>query len=152
VNGPAAKINPWAAEAEQTAREQAGATLSWRYGFEFDVARLCEWNKDYSATLVRIGSSAFNKAFYKKIERSGYVLTDEDRAHIKTINMRAFVEGVMKGWRGVVDAAGQPMAFGIENAMILLTAMPSLYADLREFAETEGSFVKPDTDGIGGNS
>jgi hypothetical protein len=45
-----------------------------------------------------------------------------------------YVETVVLGWEGMLDAAGNPLPFNKENALKLFTDLPDLFQDVMEQA------------------
>lgn len=148
-------LNPWAAQRERMALEEAGKTVEWQYGWKFKIRRKGQWNKDFQGA----GTLAFKRAdfiaFRTRTSGRGYVQTEADTAYWRKIQMEIFIDGCLVGWENVVDQDGTPMQFTKANCMKVFGCFRDLYAFLNAATEDEATFEPeyvPSKEIVAGNS
>lgn len=93
---------------------------------------------DFKITVARAGGA--NKAYVKCLERKSRPYRRAIQAEtmdneLATAMMReVYVESVVLGWEGVLDAKGKSLPFSKENALQLFTDLPDLFQDVMEQA------------------
>jgi len=123
--------SPYSLFATDNKLETDGITLD--YGaFKIRIARAGGANRKFQQVL-----EAKLKPHRRQIQTE--TLADE-LAH--RLIIEAYAEAVLLGWDGVVDAAGQPLAFTRDNAIRLMTDLPDLFRDVQEQATKAALFRK----------
>lgn len=95
------------------------------FGAEFKVAR------------------AGNPEYEKALEASGYRKQEEPEGKLRAL-YSAVAEGILKGWRDVVDAEGKEIPFSIENATEVLLDNPDLASRILSEANDLSNFRRED--------
>jgi len=90
--------------------------------------------------------SKSNKAYSKALEeatrpyRRQFELGTMDEKKAEDIFMEVFSGTILKGWQNVYDADGKPIEFSRFKAVDLFKALPDLYQDLQEKANSAALF------------
>lgn len=106
----------------------------------FLVSRMGKNNVEYQKAL-----EALSKRFKLNIELDTLV----DSVASEAVR-EVFITTVLKGWRNVYDAHGEPMEFTHENARKIFDELPDLYDYLVEKARKLSTFRDAEVDRIAG--
>ena len=99
------------------------------------LAPATEGNKAYFNALLKRSGKNVRRAARGRIH-AGIISENRDD------DRRLFPLYVVKGWRGVRDAAGKEVSFGVEECAQWLEALPDyLFDQVRDFAGTHYNFV-----------
>ncbi|MFG6139510.1 hypothetical protein [Halomonas sp. B23F22_10] len=89
--------------------------------------------------LARAGNPEYEKA----LEESGYRKKEEPSAKQRAL-YTAVATGVLKDWRDVVDNDGEPIPYGVENAVEVLMENPDLVARILNEANDLSNYRRED--------
>lgn len=116
-------------------KEVEGVEVS--YGFNEDgteikflISRMTKSNKAYSKALEKA-----TRPYRRQFELG---TMNEQKA--EDIFMEVFSTTILKGWENVQDADGKPIEFSRFKAVDLFKALPDLYQDLQEKANSAALF------------
>lgn len=121
--------------------EQGGVEIDYGEGVKIKVARAGGANKRYVKCL-----ELMHRKYRKQIQLE---ILSNDLAN--QLLIKAYAEGVVIGWEGVTDEAGEPMPFSVENCVKLFTDLPDLFADVKEVAGGAAAFREELDRGDAGN-
>lgn len=116
-------------------KENDGVTVS--YGFNDDGTEI-------KFFISRMGKS--NKAYTKELEkatrpyRRQFELGTMDEKKAEDIFMEVFSKTILKGWENVQDKEGNIIEFNRFKAVDLFKALPDLFQDLQEKANSAALF------------
>lgn len=109
------------------------------------LAPATEANKAYFNALIRKSSKNAARMRANKIDPQ---FLAENREQDRIL----FSAYVIKGWKGVVDSAGEVVPFSEENALGFLQALPNhIFDEVRNFAADPQNFIDIDTEGTAKN-
>jgi hypothetical protein len=110
--------------------EVEGIELDFGDGIVFKVARAGKSNP------------AFAEASRKRLKPWLFAIKantmSDEQANL--VMVKVFADSVVLGWEGVKDEAGKELKFTHENVVKLLTDLPDLFDDIKEYAEDKDSF------------
>lgn len=95
--------------------------------------------------LARAGGS--NERYNKRIMqltkpfRRAIATNTMDSAEAERITAKVFAETVVLGWEGVTGPDGSELPYSVDNAVMLFTDLPDLFAELRA-AATDASIFR----------
>lgn len=129
-------------------RKHIGAEKTATYTFydlegepTVSVRPATEENKDYHNALMRRQLSRSRKSARR--------ITVDDLMRVRKDDIELYAQHIVKGWEGIVDAAGKAVAFSEATCKEFLTAIPTeILDDLRGFCADRHSFLDgADADG-----
>lgn len=123
------------------ALEQSGIILDYGSAGKFTVARAGGANKAFTRKLKRL-----TQPYRRAIQNN----TMDDKV-AEAVLMKAFVDTCLLGWEGVTGSDGEPLEFNRENAMMLLEALPELWAELREDSQNSSMYRQEIREADSGN-
>ena len=94
--------------------------------------------------IARAGKSnpAFAKASRSRLKPYLFAIKagtlSDDQA--SSIMVQVYADSVVLGWVGVTDESGKEMEFNRDNVVKLLTDLPDLFEQIKEYAEDKDSF------------
>lgn len=106
-------------------------------------------------TLSRMGKS--NKRYSKMLDKASKPYARQlqlgtlDEATAENLFMGVFVKTVLKGWKNVRGRDGKDLPFSVENALMVLKALPDLYEDLQDKARSAALFREETNEDDAGN-
>lgn len=110
--------------------ETRGVVLNFSDGVSIRVARAGGSNDRYMRRM-----EVLTKPYRRQIESK-----TADNKVLEKIVLEVFCETVILGWDGVEDRNGNVLAFNKENAMMLFTDLPDLFAEVKSQATDEALF------------
>lgn len=108
----------------------------------FYVSRMGKANKKYEQYLTKV-----TKPHARQLR-----MNTMDPATADALFLDVFVKTIIKGWENVQDADGHPIPFTTESATALFKALPDLYDDLSEQAQSAALFRDEENEADAGNS
>lgn len=99
-------------------------------GFKVKIARAGGSNQAYLKALERE-----TKPYRRAIQNGSISLEIADK-----IVQKVYAETVVKGWEGITDEQGNPMAFSKETCAEVFEALPEFFAEVKQLAENMEMF------------
>lgn len=109
---------------------------------KFKIARAGGANKKFAQKF-----QAVTKPYRRAIQTE---TIDADLAN--KLMRQAYADSVVLGWEGVTGPDGQPLPFSRENVLKVLEDLPSLFDEIRRFAEDAAAFRQQVLAADAGNS
>lgn len=116
--------SPYAIFETDTDLETKGRWIDYGVAGEYLIARAGGSNRKYADLL-----SKRMKPYRRQIDTG---TMNNEKA--KTILIQTFVDAILLGWKNVNGRDGNPLEFTRENAIQLMTDLPSLMEDLQKQA------------------
>jgi hypothetical protein len=133
---------PWELRDVAKSNEIAGVWVEAQTvpGWWFRVRRSCEWNADFAAAVVRIAEDPIVKAYLERARSPDYVLTTDDKAIDKLIQIKSFVEGHVTEWKGVTGRDNELVAFSHGRCTTVFEHFPDIERQMRIHAATASNY------------
>jgi hypothetical protein len=128
------EINMFSRYAIDKEKEKNGVWSEFDLGngkpWRFKIARLSKRNAEYLKCVEKI---------FKPYRR---VIDYLDKSVLLQLEMKIFIEAILKEWQNVTNEKGEPLELNPENAMYIFEKLPDIYETLKEDSENSKLFLE----------
>lgn len=115
------------------------------------------FKKGNLGTFIIARAGGQNMAFIKAVEEKTRGLREEisseelDPEVGNKLLIEAFAEGIVLGWKGIKTREGKVLKFSKPAVVDLLTRLPDLFVEIREFAQNRANYLVTEIEADLGN-